>query len=119
MIIEAKPLHLGADSANGKSADILCGACVCVHTDVDKDVFLFDSRSFGFAQVGVTFACDLILRGEMHHCRTGTCFSTFLAQMTPHSQKENILILSLSVSLPASLSRHQSHNMCTQTASPH
>ena len=71
-------------------------ACVCVHTDVDKDVFLFDSRSFGFAQVGVTFACDLILRGEMHHSRAGTCFSTFLAQMTPHSQKRNILILSLS-----------------------
>lgn len=85
------------------------------HTDVGKDVFLFDSRSLGFAQVGVTLVCDLILYGEMHHCRAGTCFSTFLAQMTPYSQKRNILILSLSLSL------HRSHtdNMCTQTASPH
>lgn len=92
--------------------------CVCIHTgDVGKDVFLFDSRSLGSAQVGVTFVCDLILRGEMHHCGAGTCFSTFLAQMTPHSQKGNILILSL----PLSPSLHQSHtdNMCTQTASPH
>lgn len=43
-----KPLHLRANLANGKRADI----CVaCVHIDVGKDVFLFDSRSFGFAQV--------------------------------------------------------------------
>lgn len=40
-------------------------------------MFLFDSRSFGFAQVGVTFACDLILHGEMHHRGAESCFSTF------------------------------------------
>lgn len=32
LITLAKPLHLGADLANGKSADILCGVCVCVCT---------------------------------------------------------------------------------------
>lgn len=118
LITLAKALHLGADLANGKSADI---CVVRVHTDVSKDVFLFDSRSFGSAWVGVTFACDLILHGEMHHCRAGTCFSTFLAQMTPHSQKRNILMLSLSLSVSFSLSLYRSHtdNMCTQTASPH
>ena len=103
--------------------NVLTFCAVCVHTDVGKDVFLFDSRSFGFAQVGVTFACDLILHGEMHHCRAGACFSTFLAQMTPHSQKRNILMLSLSLSaslsLPLSLYRSHTDNMCTQTASPH
>lgn len=74
-----------------------------------KDVFLFDSRSFGFAWVGVTFACDPILHGEMHHFRAGTCFFTFLAQMTPHSQKRNILILSRSLSLSPSLSLSVTH----------
>ena len=94
-----------------------------------RDVFLFDSRSFGFAQVGVTFACDLILHGGMHHCGAGTCFSTFLAQMTPHSQKRNMLMLSLSLTLSLSVSlslslslplyRSHTYNMCTQTASAH
>lgn len=108
LITLAKALHLGANLANGKTADILCG--VCVYTDMGRDVFLFDSRSFGFAWVGVTFACDLILHGEMHHFRAGTCFFTFLAQMTPHSQKRSILILSLRLRLC------QSHTdyMCTQ-----
>lgn len=66
-------------------------------------MFLFDSRSFGFAQVGVTFACDLIPHGEMHHCGAESCFFTFLAQMTPYSQKSNILMLSLFLSLSHSL----------------
>lgn len=79
--------------------NLLTFCAVCVHTDVGKDVLLFDSRSFGFAQVGVTFACDLILHGGMHHCGAGTCFSTLLAQMTPHSQKRNILMFSLSHSV--------------------
>lgn len=89
--------------------NLLTFCVVCVHTDVGKDVFLFHSRSFGFAQVGVTFACDLIFHGEMHHCRAGTCFSTFLAQMTPHSQKRNILMLALSLSLPLSSVTHWQH----------
>ena len=101
LITLAEPLHLGADLANGKYLLTFC--VVCAHTNVGKDVFLFDSRSFGFAQVGVTFACDLILHGEMHQYRAGTCFSTFLAQMTPHSQKRNILILALSLSFSLSL----------------
>lgn len=99
LIFLAKPLYLGEDLANGKSADILYGVFTLTWV---KDVFLFDSRSFGFAQVGVTFACDLILHGEMHHCEAGTCFSTFLAQMTPHSQKRghiNALSPCLSVSV--------------------
>ena len=77
---------LVVDLANGKSADI---CVVCVHTHLGKDVFLFDSRSFGLAQAVVTFACDLILYGETHHSKAVTCFSTFLAQMTPCSQKRN------------------------------
>lgn len=69
LITLAKALHLRADLANGKSADI----CVawCVHTAADKDVFLFDSRSFGIVRVGVTFACELILHGAMYHSGLG------------------------------------------------
>lgn len=95
--------------------NLLTFCASCVHTDVGKDVFLFNARSFGFARTGVTFICDLILHGEMHHCGAGTCSSTFLAQMTPHSQKRNILMLSLSLSLY----RSHTDNMCTLTASPH
>ena len=82
--------------------------CVCVHTDVGKDVFSFDSRSFGLAQVAVTFACDLILHGEMHHCRAGSRVFTFPAQMFPRSQKRNILILSFSPSRTLTTCAHGS-----------
>lgn len=76
----------------------------------DVDV-LFDSRSFSFSQVGVTFACDLILGAEMSHSMTGTCcvcvffFKTSPAQMTIHFQKRDMLNLSLLC--PASISHTQ------------
>lgn len=88
--------------------NLLTFSAVRVHSDVGKDVFSFDSRSFGCAQVGVTFACDLILHAEMHRCGAGTCFFTFLAHMALHSQKRNTLI---------SLSLRQSHTdyMCSSS----
>lgn len=88
--------------------NLLTFSAVRVHSDVGKDVFSFNSRSFGCAQVGVTFACDLILHAEMHRCGAGTCFFTFLAHMALHSQKRNTLI---------SLSLRQSHTgyMCSSS----
>lgn len=88
--------------------NLLTFSAVRVRSDVAKDAFSFDSRSFGCAQVGVTFAWDLILHAEMHHCGAGTCFFTFLAHMPLHSQKRHTLI---------SLSLRQSHTdyMCSSS----
>lgn len=42
LITLAKALHLGANLANGKSADILCG--VCVYTDIEMCFYLIQGH---------------------------------------------------------------------------
>lgn len=85
----------------------ICWHCVPLYTLTWLKMCFYSIQGhLVFAQVLLTFACDLIHHGEMHHFGAGTCFSTFLAQMTPHSQKRNILMLSLY--------RSHSDNMCTR-----
>lgn len=83
-----------------------------VHTDVGEDVFfiflnffLLDSRSFGSTQVGMTFACDLILHGGMHHCGAERLFLHFPGTNDfSFPEKRNMLMLSSSSSLSLFLS---------------
>lgn len=103
-----KSLHLLANSANRKYADFFqaaAAAAVAVGerllSALWRGCVLFASRSFLFTQVGVTFACDLILPAEMFHSVTGTCWGFFLssflsfsqAPLTVHFQKRDMLNL--------------------------
>lgn len=88
--------------------NLLTFSAVRVHSDVGKDVFSFDSRSFGCSGWG-----DICLWSNSS-CRdaslwaAGICFFPFLAHMPLHSQKRNTLI---------SLSLRQSHTdyMCSSS----
>lgn len=110
LLTVAKPLHLGADLANGKSADILCG--VCTQWRGWRCFYLIQGHlallRLGWHLLVISFFMERCITVELR-----VVSPLFLAQMTPHSQKRNMLSL-----LSFSLYRSHTDNMCTQTASP-